>query len=428
MPAVSADKLSVRVSPNGRYFVNGRGEPFFWLADSSWTLFANYPKAAAEAFLTDRARRGFTVMQATLIWWGEPNPANNDLSGNPPGPNCNGDLPWEESPAHLNEKYFKHVDYLLNYARDLGLVVSLGLASGYHINNSRAINETNAYAFAYWLGSRYRNQPNILWSNGGDREPFGFEAVYEALAKGLRDGDGGSHLMTYHACGWRSSSYYYHNAPWLDFNAIQTWTNWPLIYQAVSADYCMLPVKPVVLVEGAYEDGPEYPLGPITAHVVRKQAWWAFTAGGFFSYGQNQMWRMEPGWTETFDTPGAQAMTIYKQIATSRPWWQMIPDQGLFASGVRSERSLNTALRTVDRSCAILYISEPGHVLVNLDRMANRIVRAAWVNPQTAVEMTAGEFATGNRIPGTNFPRPTVQWFTTPPRWEDAVLILDGVE
>src|SRR3712207_7884209 len=39
----------------------------------------------------------------------------------------------------------------------------------------------------------------------------------------------------------------------------------------------------------------------------------------------------------------AQHMTQFRRIATSRSWWQMVPDQGLFASGVGSERTLNTA-------------------------------------------------------------------------------------
>jgi hypothetical protein len=29
-------------------------------------------------------------------------------------------------------------------------------------------------------------------------------------------------------------------------------------------------------------------------------------AGGFHTYGQNQMWRMEKDWDKTFDTPGAR--------------------------------------------------------------------------------------------------------------------------
>ena len=84
---------------------------------------------------------------------------------------------------------------------------------------------------------------------------------------------------------------------------IQTWTDWPKIYPAVSADLAMTPPKPVVLVEGTYENGPEYPLGPITPLIVRRQAWWAVLAGGFFTYGQNQMWRMGKDWDKTSTLP-----------------------------------------------------------------------------------------------------------------------------
>ena len=67
-----------------------------------------------------------------------------------------------------------------------------------------------------------------------------------------------------------------------------------------------------MLGEGAYENGPEYPQGPITPLVVRRQAWWALMAGGFHTYGQDQMWRMEPGWDKTFDTPGAAQVCLMK--------------------------------------------------------------------------------------------------------------------
>ena len=31
--------------------------------------------------------------------------------------------------------------------------------------------------------------------------------------------------------------------------------------------------------EGAYKSGPEYPLGPITPLLVRRQAWWTLISG-----------------------------------------------------------------------------------------------------------------------------------------------------
>ncbi len=83
-----------------------------------------------------------------------------------------------------------------------------------------------------------KSAPNIIWVNGGDRVATGFEEVYRELARGLREGDGGAHLITYHPCGWRSSSQYFHGEDWLGFNMIETWTEWSKIYPAVVSDAC----------------------------------------------------------------------------------------------------------------------------------------------------------------------------------------------
>ncbi len=58
----------VKVSPDGRTFVDGTGAPFFWLGDTAWPLFAQYSKEQAEAYLTNRAAKGFTVIQGVLAW------------------------------------------------------------------------------------------------------------------------------------------------------------------------------------------------------------------------------------------------------------------------------------------------------------------------------------------------------------------------
>ena len=183
---------------------------------------------------------------------------------------------------------------------------------GYYVNDQPTITTKNARIYGRWLGARFKNAPNIIWVNGGDRVATGVEEVYRELARGLREGDGGAHLITYHPCGWRSSSQYFHSDDWLGFNMIETWTEWSKIYPAIVSDSLLTPRKPVVLGEGAYENGPEYPQGPITPLIVRRQAWWTVMAGGFHTYGQNQMWRMEPGWESTFDTPGADQVTKMK--------------------------------------------------------------------------------------------------------------------
>lgn len=414
---------SLRLSPNGRYFVDGRGQPFFWLGDTAWPLFGQYTRQEAEQWLESRARSGFTVVQSVLGWGG-----GTGFETKLPGSNYAGNPPWLDGPEHPNEAYFENVDYLLSTAEKLGLVLALLPTWGYYVVEAGIFNTQNGFSYGRWLGERYKDRPNLVWVNGGDRVPTGREDVFRALAAGLRQGDEGTHLITYHPCGWRHSSQFFHNDEWLDFNMIETWTEWIRVYEAVRSDYGLVPIKPVVLGEGAYETGPEYPLGPITPLVIRRQAWWSFMGGGFFTYGHNQNWRMEAGFLSCLDSPGARQMGLFHQIACSRPWWKMVPDQGFFADGVSSERTLNTAVRSVDSDCAMLYLSSQCHVQLYLERILTRQVKVTWINPQTGEQRDGGTYITGNQN-GKAFPDGFIRTpFTVPGYWEDAVIILDGME
>jgi hypothetical protein len=413
------DVSHLRVSANGHYFVGQDNRPFFWLGDTAWPLFAQYERTQAERYLEHRAKQGFTLVKGTLAWSGGTGFEAQHLI-----PNHAGHVPWVDSPAQPNDDYFQHVDHLVHVAAHNGLILNLLPNWGYHVNGAHLFNTETAKAYGLWLGRRYRNHPNIVWVLGGDRTPLGFEEIYRAMAAGLREGNEGSHLITYHSCGMTSSSYYFHQETWLDFNMLQTWTQWDRVYPAVLTDRLMSPPKPVVMDEGAYEDGPEYPLGPITPLLVRRQAWWTHMAGGFHTYGHNAMWRMEGDWLAALDAPGAAQMTHFKDIATLLPWSQMIPDQSLFASGVSSEMTLNAALCAADRSCGMVYLSHQCHVLLYVNMIAGGQVRATWVDPRTGVRQAAGLYSAGDT--STGFVNQNTVWFKTPDYWEDAVLLLEA--
>ena len=81
----------------------------------------------------------------------------------------------------------------------------------------------NARAYGKFLGERYKDKP-IVWILGGDRpiENDRHRAIIRALAEGLRAGDGGRHLITFHPMGGHGSADWLHEEPWLDFNMCQT--------------------------------------------------------------------------------------------------------------------------------------------------------------------------------------------------------------
>ncbi len=410
----------IKVGPDKRHFVDRDGKPYFWLGDTAWPLLAQYTREQAEAYLRNRGAKGFTVIQCVIAWG-----RGTGFESRFPMANFAGDKPWlNDDPSTPNDAYFRNVDNLLKFADQQGLILAMLPTWGYYVNDVQVLTTRNARSYGRWLGRRYKDAPNVVWINGGDRIATGFEDVYRELAGGLREGDEGAHLITYHPCGGRSSSQYFHGEDWLGFNMIETWTDWPQIYPAIVSDALRSPVKPVVLGEGAYENGPEYPLGPITPLIVRRQAWWSFMAGGYHTYGQNQMWRMEEGWDKTFDTPGAADVARMKEIVTSLPWAELVPDQGVFASGAGSERTLNTAMRSLNGDRVLVYLSSQCTVFLRLDKIASRRCSATWINPATNERRDAGTYETGN-MNGKVFPDGRTQYFTTPGHWEDAVLLIE---
>jgi len=102
------------VSANQHYILKD-SKPFFWLGDTAWELFAKLTREEADTYLKTRARQGFTMIQAVV--------AGLDESSMP---NVYGDLPLiDNDPTKPNEKYFEHVDYIINKATEYGLNIAL---------------------------------------------------------------------------------------------------------------------------------------------------------------------------------------------------------------------------------------------------------------------------------------------------------------
>src|SRR6476661_1184107 len=101
--AGSAAPIRLQVSSNGRFLQYDNGKPFFYLADTAWELFQRLNREEATLYLSNRAHKGFTVIQAVVLA-----PADGLTV-----PNAYGDLPLiSGDPAKPNEAYFKHVDFV----------------------------------------------------------------------------------------------------------------------------------------------------------------------------------------------------------------------------------------------------------------------------------------------------------------------------
>ena len=346
------------------YFVRD-GAPFFWMGDTVWSLVNRYTPEEAEDYLEHRRRQGFTVVHVMVLFDGGPGlttPAA-DPRNEPPFIDMN--------PATPNEAYFQNVDRVVRLAREKGFILVIlpcGGSSGSFVQREAGDHPGECQSLRKLARPTVpRRAPHRLVERVRP-EAVEFEEIAHEFAAGLQEGDAPGRLITYHPCGGASSSYFHHQ-PWLAANFIQTWADYLRIYPMVHHDYLRTPAKPVVHVEGAYEEGPEYPTGPITPLLVRRQAYWAYLAGGFHTYGHNDMWRHNPTWRQSLYSPGAQHMGVLKQIFTARQWWKHTPDQSVFALGAGGENTLNTAACSSDGDSVIVYLSNPTTVSIHMDKI-----------------------------------------------------------
>jgi len=395
----------VKVSPNGRYFVDQKGRPVFWLGTTQWQLFRDNTPEEAAAILADAKAKGFAFVQVMLLGVGDGT-----------RPNARGDRPWAGTdPLAPNEAYFRGVDAVVEAARRNEVNISLTL---FHQRWRRLITARNGRAWAKWLAGRYKDVPSIVWSMTPEAKQE-FVPVLRELAAGLRAGDGGAHLITFKPDPAPYSSSFIHAEKWLDFDSMQTWRSVDLIHPMVTHDCGLKPITPVLMAEGAYEAGTEYGF-VVTPLWVRRQAYYSYLCGGHFTYGHNDSWRMLPTWRKALDSPGAVQMGILRTVFLDRKeWWRLVPDQALLATGGNTKGDvLNLAARHGGGRWIMVYLAAKGAFSVRTDKLtAGRQARATWIEPRTGVSTGAGSFAAGG-----------VRAFATPQGWEDALLVLEAAD
>ena len=437
-PSVDLKHGKLKISENRRFLIHEDGTPFFYLGDTGWELFHRLNKEETEKYLENRRSKGFTVIQAVAL---------AELDGLNT-PNAEGNKPLiDNDPFKPNEAYFEHVDWVIKKAADKGIFIGLLPTWGDKWNRKwgagpQIFNPENARFYGKFLGERYRNYPNIIWILGGDR-PIEIEyhrQIIDAMAEGLRLGDGGSHLISFHPTGGQGSSQYLHNEPWLDFNMRQNGHSLSFTgrYQMTYDDYMLEPEKPVIDAEPIYEDHP-IDFNPdanshSTSADVRRPLYWDLFIGAFgHTYGHHSVWQMwAPSrspvnrplmpWYEAIDQPGAGQMVFGRLLMESRPFLTRIPDNSIIVpdnivSAVPGSGSYRfVATRDRDGTYAMIYAPVGRKFTVRMDVISGKEVAAWWYNPRN-----------GEATPIAKYSNVGTQIFNTPTPGEnlDWILVLD---
>ncbi|MDR0419797.1 MAG: glycoside hydrolase family 140 protein, partial [Prevotellaceae bacterium] len=373
-----------------------------------------------EKYLQDRKEKGFNIIQTSVLHYlnvknayGSPAVVDSDPSKPYVTPGSNPD-------DSVQYDYWDHVDYAIDLAAEKGMYVGIVPVWGTNVKNGDVSRE-QAEAYAKFLATRYADKNNVAWLNGGDIVGTDSMEIWNIMGNTLRK-YAPNHLITFHPFGRSRSSQWFHDAPWLNFNMIQsghrTYEQDPNkigqdTWKHITIDYNLKPTKPTLDGEPSYENIPyglhdwhleknvhlrpanykpemEQPLWQ--AADVRRYAYWSVLAGGCgFTYGHNSIMQMHIPtdtksaynsrvyWYDALDAEGATQMKYVKDLMLSRSYFDRVPDQSLVAN---QGEKYNTIIATRGNDYIFVYTYNGRPVKLNMGKLKGCELKASWFNPR----------------------------------------------
>jgi hypothetical protein len=373
----------LRVSENGRFFVEDGGKPFFILADTAWALFTGISREDVEFYLDDRQAKGFnTILCSLLHFWPS---RQNEWA---PKHRVYGFWAFDGDHYDLsrpNRQYWEHVDWVMQQARRRSL--RLAVVPCWFRRRGEAwkvqLTPDTATRFGEYLGLRCCQYNNVIWLFGGDYPPMEKRRELRLLAEAIRY-YAPHHLISYQANADSSSGAFSHAERWLAFNSIQTnGKEHPGEYALVREDWHRVPAKPTWLAEAYYER-------PGSRFAVRQAAWRSVLTGGAgFGYGVENVFDLgySNKWKEHLDMPGSGDVVFMLGLLQSQPWHRLVPDHAAknkLLVAVETQKDIYFASAcSADGDVGVIYLPVRTTIAVNMG-LFNGPVMGRWFNPSNA--------------------------------------------
>ncbi|MFM1770531.1 MAG: hypothetical protein RJA22_3060 [Verrucomicrobiota bacterium] len=412
VPAGAGTRLArhggIRVSADGRYFVHEDGTPFFWMGDTAW----NGPLLAGAddwaAYVKERARQKFSVVQFVTTQWRAAPDGDADRALAYTG---------REKMA-VNPAFFRRLDGRVEALNQAGLVAApvllwaIGAGANPSVNPGQSLPEDQAILLARYMVARWGGNA-VAWMLGGDGDYRGDKAEkWRRIGRGVF-GDIAHAPVTMHPGGqqWVWSEFI--EEKWYGFVGYQSGHGdgdgaWKWLLQGPAAeDWMKLPHRPFVNLEPPYENHLGYQSKkPLTADTVRRSLYWSLlnapTAG--VTYGGHGVWGWDDGtrpptdhagsgtplpWRKALTMPAAEQVAHVVDFFTSVEWWKLRPAPLLPVNpGAAIPAKHVTGAKSDDRNLCVLYIPEDRTVEVKLDLMPTS-PNVTWFNPRTGEKSPA---------------------------------------
>lgn len=398
----------LKISSDSNYIVTENNEPFFWLGGTAWELIHRLDKEEIDRYLTDRANKGFTIIQTVIL---------AELDGLNT-PNAYGNKPLlDNDPTKLNERYFEHVDYVIEKANELGLYIALLPSWGDKFYKKWGVGPEiftpeNAKVYGEILAKRYLKNSNLIWILGGDRalkNENHFEII-RAMVMGIRQVDR-KHLISFHPVGAKKATDFI-NDDWLDFDMYQSGHSRTAKEYAYVIESKKSSIRrPIINGEARYENIPdrfweEKSYGWLDDADVRVSAYWSIIAGAAgYTYGCNDIWQMydasrvptinaRTDWQAALELPGSSQLGYMRQLFEKLPWQKMMLNQHLILNNNPENESYILSAIDLDKQVVIAYTPTGTPIKIDLSKIDSKRINAFWFNPRSGKIKHIGDFAT----------------------------------
>ncbi len=415
---------ALSIAKDHRHFSTANGKPFFWMGDTGWLLFVKTTREEATHYLDIRQQQGFNMIQVMVIHdvdhavnkYGDTAISNSDVAQpiTTPGNDFRDAKQYD---------FWDHAEFIVQEAAKRNIYLALVPVWGSNIKGGH-VSEKQAEAYAKFLATRFKKYSNIVWLNGGDIPGNEHAEVWNTIGNTLKKYDP-QHLVSFHPRGRTTSSRWFHDQHWLDFNMFQSGhrnyaqdtsagethygeDNW----RYVAEDLALKPAKPTLDGEPSYEGIPQG-LHDTTerywyAADIRRYAYWnVLTGAAGFTYGNNAVMQFfQPAdhgmsaygakefWTEAlFDTAATQ-MQCVKKLMELHLMTGYRPDTALV---VNNGTRYNYVAAGRGKDFELFYTYNGRNFNVRMGKLPGARVKANWYNPATGAikaTMTVANYGT----------------------------------
>ena len=438
-----SSQFPLQISPNGRYFANPNGAPFFFLMDAGWSATVQLNTAQINQYLDDRKARGFTavVVEMASQLYSSQQPTYQDQAGdNPFSTITSSGAPYYVATAcdfsTTVNAYWQIVDYFIQAAYYRGMaVVAFPAYTGFPGSPAQgwytpitADTAGHLQTFGAFCANRYKNFPNIIWGMVGDNTLGTSDLVHHwSIAGGIlfSVGTAGGPTPLIYAKAQRHTSGYalltadggISGYPGFNVNNAYISNCSATGYTQVSdclTEYGRAGPYPFFVDENDYEGN-----GSCTANDIRLALYGPALSGACgVSFGNEQLWGFGcannliangPAATlaSSLNTTGAQHSTVYAQIMQLKAWQKLVPktDTSLVTTALGSGASTISPALASDGSFAYIYTGSGSGFTVNLAAFTIGSIPARWYDPTNG----SSQAATGSPFSNTG-----TNAFTTP--------------